>query len=180
VTIKTFPNQTPWIDGSFPAKLKACATAFNHGMATGNMTEYKQRSYSLRKAIKQAKCHFIDKVESQFNSSNTIRVWQGLQSITDYKKITSPVADIDILLTDKLNNFFAHSEDNTVPHQLDTGVFTDIFNQSLSQSAVPTCFKMATIVPVPKKGYPMGTDKDPFWNPFRKSLVWICNLCLFE
>ena len=31
------------------------------------------------------------------------------------------------------------------------GVFTDIFNLSLSQSAVPTCFKMATIVPVPKK-----------------------------
>ena len=30
------------------------------------------------------------------------------------------------------------------------GVFTDIFNHSLSQSAVPTCFKMATIVPVPK------------------------------
>ena len=31
------------------------------------------------------------------------------------------------------------------------GVFTDIFNQSLSQSAVPTCFKRATIVPVSKK-----------------------------
>ncbi|CDQ58637.1 unnamed protein product [Oncorhynchus mykiss] len=31
------------------------------------------------------------------------------------------------------------------------GVFTDIFNQSLSQSVVPTCFKRATIVPVPKK-----------------------------
>ena len=31
------------------------------------------------------------------------------------------------------------------------GVFMDIFNQSLSQSAVPTCFKRATIVPVPKK-----------------------------
>ena len=31
------------------------------------------------------------------------------------------------------------------------GVFTDVFNQSLSQSAVPTCFKWATIVPVPKK-----------------------------
>ena len=31
------------------------------------------------------------------------------------------------------------------------GVLTDIFNRSLSQSAVPTCFKMATIVPVPKK-----------------------------
>jgi hypothetical protein len=31
------------------------------------------------------------------------------------------------------------------------GVFTDIFNLSLSQSAVPTCFKMSTIVIVPKK-----------------------------
>ncbi|CDQ89637.1 unnamed protein product, partial [Oncorhynchus mykiss] len=31
------------------------------------------------------------------------------------------------------------------------GVFTDIFNQSLYQSDVPTCFKGATIVPVPKK-----------------------------
>jgi hypothetical protein len=31
------------------------------------------------------------------------------------------------------------------------GVFTDIFNRSLSQSVVPTCFKMATIVPVPNQ-----------------------------
>ena len=31
------------------------------------------------------------------------------------------------------------------------GVFMDIFNLSLSQSAVPTCYKMAIIVPVPKK-----------------------------
>jgi hypothetical protein len=31
------------------------------------------------------------------------------------------------------------------------GVFTDTLNHSLSQSVVPICFKMATIVPVPKK-----------------------------
>ena len=30
------------------------------------------------------------------------------------------------------------------------GVLTDLFNLSLSQSAVPSCFKMSTIVPVPK------------------------------
>ena len=30
------------------------------------------------------------------------------------------------------------------------GVFTDIFNLHLSQSAVPTCFKMATIVLYPR------------------------------
>jgi hypothetical protein len=41
VTIKTFPNQKPWIDGSIRAKLKARTTAFNHCKATRNMTEYK-------------------------------------------------------------------------------------------------------------------------------------------
>jgi hypothetical protein len=40
-------------------------------------------------------------------------MWRGQsQSITDYKKNTSPVADIDVLLPD---NFFARFEDNTMP-----------------------------------------------------------------
>ena len=60
-TIKTVPNQKPWIDGSIRAKLKARTTAFNQGKVTGNMTEYKQCSYSLRKAIK-AKRQYRDKV----------------------------------------------------------------------------------------------------------------------
>jgi hypothetical protein len=33
----------------------------------------------------------------------------------DYKKKISPVADPDVLLPEKLNNFFARFEDNTVP-----------------------------------------------------------------
>ena len=44
-SIKTFPNQKLWIDGSIRAKLKARTTAFNHGKVIGNMTEYKQCSY---------------------------------------------------------------------------------------------------------------------------------------
>ena len=42
-------------------------------------------------------------------------MWQVLQSITDYKKKTSPVVDADVLLPEKVNNFFASFEDNTVP-----------------------------------------------------------------
>ncbi|KAI5089711.1 gastrula zinc finger protein XlCGF28.1-like [Silurus meridionalis] len=34
------------------------------------------------------------------------------------------------------------------------GVFTDIFNLSLAQAAVPTCFKCTSIVPVPKHSNP--------------------------
>ena len=62
VTIKTYPNQKLWIDGSIHAKLKAESTAFNHGKVTGNMTEYKQSSRSLREAIKQWKRLYRDKV----------------------------------------------------------------------------------------------------------------------
>eukprot|EP00061_Rhincodon_typus_P013312 g39613.t1 len=32
-----------------------------------------------------------------------------------------------------------------------TGIFADIFNLSLLQSEVPTCFKKTTFIPVPKK-----------------------------
>ena len=53
--LKPSPNQKPWINGSIRTELKARTTAFNQGKVTGNMTEYKQCSYSLRKAIKQAK-----------------------------------------------------------------------------------------------------------------------------
>jgi hypothetical protein len=37
VRIKTYPNQTPCIDGSIRAKLKARTIAFNHSKVTGNM-----------------------------------------------------------------------------------------------------------------------------------------------
>ena len=58
---------------------------------------------------------YRDKVESQFSGSETRVMWQGLQSIMDYKRKTSPVADQDVLLADRLNNLFARFEDNTVP-----------------------------------------------------------------
>ena len=51
----------------------------------------------------------------QFKGSDTRRMWQGLQEITDYKKKTSHVTDTDVMLPDKLNTFFALFEDNTVP-----------------------------------------------------------------
>ena len=69
------------------------------------MTEYKQCSYSLRKAIKQAKRQYRDKVVAiQQLKHETYVAGSTVQSITDYKKKTSPVADIDVLLPDKLNN----------------------------------------------------------------------------
>jgi hypothetical protein len=103
VTIKTYPNQKPWIDGCICTKLKAQTTAFNYGKVTGNMVEYQQCSYSPRNTIKPAKCQYRDKVESLFNSSNTRCVCQGLQTITDYEGKTSHVVATNLLFPDKLN-----------------------------------------------------------------------------
>ena len=107
VTIKTYPNQIPWIDGSICAKLKAQTTAFNHGKVTRNSAKSKQCSYSPRKAVNQAKCQYRDKVESQFNGSDMRHMWHGLETITDYKGKTSHVSDTNVLLSDELNIFFA-------------------------------------------------------------------------
>ena len=79
------------------------------------MAEYKQCSYSLRKAIKQAKSQYRGKVESQFTGSDTRNMWQVLQTITDYKEKTSHVVASYVLIPNKLNTFFARFEDNTVP-----------------------------------------------------------------
>ena len=78
------------------------------------MAEYKECSYSLRKAIKQTKCQYKDKVKLQFNGSDTRCMWQDLQTITDYKGKTSHITNTDVLLPDKLNPF-TRFEDNIVP-----------------------------------------------------------------
>ena len=124
-------------------------------------------------------------------------MWQGLQTITDYKGKHSRELPTDMSLPDELNYFYARFEANNtetcmrapaVPEEcvitlsaadanktfkqviiykaagLDglpghvlracadqlAGVFTDIFNLSLSESVIPTCFKQTTMVPVPK------------------------------
>ena len=116
------------------------------------MAEYKQCSYSRRKTIKQAKHQYSDKVESQFNGSDTRGMWQVLQSITDYKRKTMPVADHDVLLPDRLNNFFALFEDNT---------------ESLTQPTTKTCGLSFTAANVSKTLKRVNPHKaaDPDGNP---------------
>ena len=98
-------------DESIHIKLKVRRATLNHEKVTGNMAEYKQLLVVIPsgKAIKQVKHWCRDKVESQLNAL------KGLQTITDYKGKTSHVADTNVLLSDRLNTFFARFEDNTVP-----------------------------------------------------------------
>ena len=68
-----------------------------------------------------------------------------MAATTDFG-LSFSVADVRHLSVASL----AVSSEHAQTSQL-AGVFTDIFNLSLAQSAIPTCFKMSTIVPVPEK-----------------------------
>ncbi|XP_042078701.1 uncharacterized protein LOC121814866 [Haplochromis burtoni] len=64
-TVKSFPNQKPWINGDVRA---ARSTAF----ASANTSDYKHAHYQLRKTIKAAKREYRDRVEQQFDNPRSI------------------------------------------------------------------------------------------------------------
>ncbi|XP_076744904.1 uncharacterized protein LOC143420651 [Maylandia zebra] len=184
------PKSKPWINGDVRAALAARNTAF----ASANTSDYKHAHYQLRKTIKAAKREYRDRVEQQFDNPRSM--WQGLNTITDFRGKTSTPQTTASLCED-LNVFYARFDaantmrpdsvrtaDDVSAHTVSeedvrkcfrkvnarkatgpdgipgrvlksctaqlAGVFTHIFNLSLSLSVVPACFKMATIVPVPK------------------------------
>ncbi|KAI5085915.1 hypothetical protein C0J45_23089, partial [Silurus meridionalis] len=65
-TIRTFPNQKPWVDKTIRDALRSHSVAYNTGLATGDMHEYKAASYSVCKMVKDAKRRYGRKLESQF------------------------------------------------------------------------------------------------------------------
>ncbi|KAI5608749.1 gastrula zinc finger protein XlCGF28.1-like, partial [Silurus asotus] len=198
----------PWVDKTTCDNLRSRSAAYNTGLATGDMDEYKVASYSVCRAVKDAKRRFGRKLESQFQQGGSRSLWQGLRTITDYKTPSSRMVNADASLADELNTFYARFEaaanhangasGTTSAHAERAGevntftmsehdvrrafkrvntrkaagpdgitgrvlkacadqlapVFTEIFNLSLEQSVVPSCFKQSTIVPVPKKPQP--------------------------
>lgn len=214
-TIRTFPNQKPWVDKTIRDVLRSRTAAYNKGLASGDMELYRAASYNVRKAVKEAKQRYGRKLESQLQQSDSRSLWQGLRKITDYKVKNTGMTNADATLADELNNFYARFEaaakdasdvnasgangcrqENTAStggafvitehdvrrafRKVNTKkaagpdgisgrilracadqlapVFTEIFNISLSQSVIPTCFKESIIVPVPKKPYPASLN----------------------
>ena len=86
-------------------ELKARAAAFKKWDT--NPDDYKK---SLRRTIKQAKYQNRTKIESYYTSSDARRLWQGLQTFTDYKGKPSRELPSDASLPDGLNAFCARFE----------------------------------------------------------------------
>ncbi len=175
--------------------------ARNAAFRAGDEEGLKTARANLSRGIREAKRQYSRRITQRFSDSRDTRsLWQGIQTITDYKP-PPQTCDSTIPLLNELNAFFALFEaqnsttaqktppppgdqvmtlspdsvrrslsrinarkapgpDNIPGRVLSdcavelTDVFTDIFNISLSQAVVPTCFKATTIIPVPKKSSP--------------------------
>ena len=103
-----YPNQKSWITGNIRTELKGRVDAFKE--QDSNPDAYNKSRYALRRTIKQAKRQYRTKIESFYTSSDTRRMWHGLQTITDYKGKHSHELPSDMRLPDELNYFSAHFE----------------------------------------------------------------------
>ena len=110
VTVRIYPNQKPWITGNIRNELKGRASAFKE--RDSNPEAYKKSRYVLRRIIKQAKRQYRTNIESNYNGCDSHRMWQGLQTITDYSGKHSWELPRDTSLPDELNYFYARFKAN--------------------------------------------------------------------
>ncbi len=112
VTIRTFSNQKPWVDRSIRDAVNHRTAAYNAGLLSGNMSDYKTSCYALRRAVRAAKLRYRERIESHFQLNDSRRMWQGLKTICSYGNNTSAEVRADPLLAEELNTFFGRFEFN--------------------------------------------------------------------
>ncbi|XP_076745749.1 uncharacterized protein LOC112435595 [Maylandia zebra] len=108
--VTTFPNQKPWMDRSIRTAVNARTASYNAGLATGDMSAYKAASYGVRRAVRDAKRRYRERVESRFHQGDTRSMWHGLRTITDYKARDTAPINADSAFTNELNRFYARFE----------------------------------------------------------------------
>ncbi len=58
VTVRTFPNQKPWVDRTIRDAVNKRTAAYNEALLSGNMSEYKASCSALRRAVRAAKIRY--------------------------------------------------------------------------------------------------------------------------
>ncbi len=118
VTIRTFSNQKPWVDRTIRAAVNQRTAAYNAGLLSGNMSDYKTSCYALRRAVRAAKLRYRERIESHFQLNDSRRMWQGLKTICSSGNNPSAEVRADPSLAEELNIFYGRFDRNggaTVP-----------------------------------------------------------------
>ncbi len=71
ITIKTFSNQKPWVDRTIRDAVNHRTAAYNAGILSGNMSEYKSSCYALRRAVEPLNADTVREL-SHISSSMTL------------------------------------------------------------------------------------------------------------
>ncbi len=112
ITVRTFPNQKPWVDRTIRDAVNKRTATYNAGLLSGNMSEYKASCYFLRRAVRAAKLRYRERIESHFQLNDSRSMWQGLRTICAFGNKSSAEVRIDPLLADELNTFYGRFECN--------------------------------------------------------------------
>ena len=128
----------PWITGNIRTELKGRATAFK--VRDSNPEADKKSRYTLRRTIKQAKRQYRAKIESYYTGSDARRMWQGLQTITDYKGKHSRELPSDTSLPENLNLFYARFEASNTEACMRASAVLDDYVITLSIADVSKTF----------------------------------------
>ncbi len=112
VTIRPFSNQKPWVDRTIRDSVNHRTAAYNAGLSSGNMSEYKASCYALRRAVRAVKLRYRERIESHFQLNDSRRMWQGLKTICSSGNNSSAEVRADPLLADLLNTFYGRFECN--------------------------------------------------------------------
>ncbi len=71
VIIRTFSSQKPWVDRTICDTVNHRTAAYNAGLLSGNMSEYKASCYALRRAVRAAKLRYRERMESHFQLNDS-------------------------------------------------------------------------------------------------------------
>ncbi|KAK3554488.1 hypothetical protein QTP70_024291, partial [Hemibagrus guttatus] len=140
-SISTRPNQKPWMTAKVCVLQKSRDSAFR----AGDKDALRTARAKLSRAIREAKHTHSQRIHGHFQSSgDTQCMWQGIQSITNYRP-ASPACDNDASLPDALNSFYAQFD-----------AWNDVIARKTSllqrtSAVIPTCLKTNTIIPMPNK-----------------------------
>ncbi len=109
VTLRSFSNQKPWVDRSIRDAVNHRTAAYNAGILSGNMSEYKASCYALRRAVRAAKRRYKERIESHFQLNDSRRMWHN-----SFSEVRA-----DPLLAEELNTFYGcfecHGGSATLP-----------------------------------------------------------------
>ncbi len=110
--VNTLTNQKPWVERTIRDVVNRRTAAYNAGLLSGNMSEYKASCYALRRAVRAAKLRHREIIESHFQINDSRRMWQGLKTICSSGNKSSTEVRADPLLAEELNTFYGRFECN--------------------------------------------------------------------